>query len=114
MAGGVSSDQWTWQENKVFETALATYNIHCIEKGEWEKLSLLVPGKSIDQIKSHFMQLLMDLEAIESDQEPLPDYKDDHFLMTKKDRDANDGNGSDHDGTGKREFHQVVVTIKRI
>ncbi|RXI09907.1 hypothetical protein DVH24_006987 [Malus domestica] len=60
MAGGVSS---TDQENKAFEIA--------VKRGEWEKLSLL---HAIDGF-----------EVIKSDQEPLPDYKDDLFPMTKKD-----------------------------
>lgn len=100
MAGAI--DEWTREENKAFEIAIATYNIECIEKGEWEKVSLSVPGKSIDQIKLHFMHLLMDVEAIESDQGPLPDYKYD-----EDENDGDDGNDGDHGDTKEKEMSMV-------
>lgn len=95
MAGAI--DEWTREENKAFEIAIATYNIECIEKGEWEKVSSSVPGKSVHQIKLHFMHLLMDVEAIESDQGPLPDYK----------YDEDDGDDGDHGDTKEKEMSIV-------
>lgn len=76
MAG--TSDQWTREENKAFEVALAA-NWNCIEKGEWEKIASSIPGKSIDQIKAHFRQLLDDVAAIEDDQVPFPSYADEDY-----------------------------------
>ena len=77
---GTSSDQWTWEENKAFEVALAE-NWSCIEKGEWEKIASSIPGKSIDQIKAQFRQLVDDVAAIEAGQVPFPSYADEDYTI---------------------------------
>lgn len=44
--------EWTWEENKVFEHALAMH-YDFFEKGEWEKLAVLITTKTPTQISSH-------------------------------------------------------------
>lgn len=63
--------QWTWEENKVFEMQW-----EYLTKGEWEKVAVLLPTKSIDDIKLHYKHLLEDVELIHSGLIPLPDYSD--------------------------------------
>lgn len=42
-----TSEQWTREENKAFEIALAA-NWKCIEKGGWEKIASSIPGAAIE------------------------------------------------------------------
>lgn len=64
------ASEWSWEENKVFEEALATHYEY-VEKGEWEKLAPLIPTKTPSQICMHFKHLLEDIEVIEL-MTPLP------------------------------------------
>jgi hypothetical protein len=59
------ASEWTWEENKVFEDALANYYEY-VERGEWEKFAPLIPTKTPSQICMHFKHLLEDIELIES------------------------------------------------
>ncbi|CAK7342786.1 unnamed protein product [Dovyalis caffra] len=61
----------TCEENKKFEM-----NWEYLIKGEWEKVALLLPEKSVDDIKQHYKHLLEDIELIDSGLVPHPSYSD--------------------------------------
>ncbi|KAL5818937.1 hypothetical protein ACOSQ4_022779 [Xanthoceras sorbifolium] len=67
---------WTWEENKVFENALAE-----LDHGSpylFELIALRVPAKTTSQIQKHYNDLIEDLiedlRMIESDVVPPPSY----------------------------------------
>ncbi|KAH6780293.1 hypothetical protein C2S52_011530 [Perilla frutescens var. hirtella] len=66
-----TGSDWTWEEDKAFENALATYYN---DADMWDKIALAVPGKKIDDIKLHYEALSFDVDAIESGKVPLPNY----------------------------------------
>ncbi|KAI3462281.1 hypothetical protein Pfo_018944 [Paulownia fortunei] len=64
--------EWTFEENKLFENALAE-----IDPGSpafFENVASRVPWKSIEEIKTHYQALVEDVEMIESGHFPVPDY----------------------------------------
>ena len=67
--------EWSWEENKMFENALAMYYEY-FEKGEWEKIVVLIPTKTPTQISIHYAHLLEDIESIESGLIPPPRFQE--------------------------------------
>uniref|UniRef100_A0A8R7QTF8 DnaJ homolog subfamily C member 2 n=4 Tax=Triticum TaxID=4564 RepID=A0A8R7QTF8_TRIUA len=58
------SSSWTAKQNKIFETALATYDEDTPDR--WQKVARAVgDGKSVDEVKRHYEELLKDLHHIE-------------------------------------------------
>lgn len=66
-----TGSNWTREEDKAFENALATYYNNA---DMWDKILLAVPGKTIEDLKLHYEALNKDVEGIESGTVPLPDY----------------------------------------
>lgn len=61
----VTEDGWNWEENKQFEIALAV--VDDSKPNRWETVAAMVGGnKSADDVHSHYVLLLKDLELIES------------------------------------------------
>lgn len=59
------SSSWTAKQNKLFERALATYDKDTPDR--WEKVARAVGGgKSAEEVKRHYEELLQDLHHIES------------------------------------------------
>ncbi|KAL5700624.1 hypothetical protein ACHQM5_026048 [Ranunculus cassubicifolius] len=55
---------WSWEENKVFELALAVVeedNPH-----RWDVIAMMVGGRSAEEVEKHYNDLLEDLRLIES------------------------------------------------
>jgi len=73
MAGESTTTSWTWKQNKDFENALAIYDKDTPDR--WEKVAALVENKSPSEVKSHYDILLQDIELIEADLVPIPNYK---------------------------------------
>ncbi|KAH7846511.1 hypothetical protein Vadar_014794 [Vaccinium darrowii] len=69
-----SCSSWTREQDKAFENALAIYCEDSIDR--WEKIAAMVPGKTIEEIKQHYLILVEDISAIEAGYVPLPCYKD--------------------------------------
>lgn len=69
---GEGSDQWTFEENKRFEIALAEVDLGAPDL--FENLQTRVPEKTLWQIKKHFEELFEDIEKIEMGIIPIPDY----------------------------------------
>ncbi|XP_027075650.1 transcription factor DIVARICATA-like [Coffea arabica] len=62
--------EWTFEEEKLFENALAVYDLNSWDL--FEKIAIKVPGKTIEQIKQHFQLLVEDVNFIETWSGPLP------------------------------------------
>lgn len=59
------SSSWTAKQNKLFERALATYDKDTPDR--WQNVARAVGGgKSTDEVKRHYEELLKDLQHIES------------------------------------------------
>ncbi|CAL0330959.1 unnamed protein product [Lupinus luteus] len=67
-----SSSEWSIEEDKAFENALATYPEDASDR--WEKIAGDVPGKSLQEIQFHYNLLVDDVNQIESGFVPLPSY----------------------------------------
>ncbi|GFY87761.1 duplicated homeodomain-like superfamily protein [Actinidia rufa] len=69
-----NSSFWTREQDKAFENALAIVSEDSSD--QWEKVAAMVPGKTVEEIKHHYVILVEDIDAIESGCVPLPCYKD--------------------------------------
>ncbi|XP_071711607.1 protein RADIALIS-like 5 [Rutidosis leptorrhynchoides] len=69
-----SGSSWSQRQNKQFEEALAYYNKDSPDR--WHNIARAVDGKSAEEVKRHYDILVSDIMQIESDQVPLPNYKD--------------------------------------
>ncbi|WVZ12244.1 hypothetical protein V8G54_016774 [Vigna mungo] len=67
-----SSSEWSREQDKAFENALATHPEDASDR--WEKIAADVPGKTIEEIKQHYELLVEDVSQIESGCVPLPSY----------------------------------------
>lgn len=57
--------EWSWEENKLFEVALAVVDEQHPER--WEVVAAMVGGeKSAEDVQEHYVILLDDLQVIES------------------------------------------------
>lgn len=61
-----SGSTWTAKQNKLFERALAVYDKDTPDR--WQNVARLVGGKSAEEVKRHYEQLIDDLKQIESGQ----------------------------------------------
>ncbi|XP_061346009.1 protein RADIALIS-like 4 [Gastrolobium bilobum] len=68
-----SDSSWTPKQNKLFEKALAKYDIDTPDR--WQNVAKAVGGKSAEEVKRHYEILLEDLRHIESGRVPIPKYK---------------------------------------
>ncbi|KAE8732848.1 Transcription factor RADIALIS [Hibiscus syriacus] len=67
-----NSSEWSGEQDKAFENALATYPEDCSDR--WEKIAAAVPGKTLEEIKEHYEILVDNVNRIESGFMPLPLY----------------------------------------
>jgi hypothetical protein len=83
---------WTLTENKLFETALNMFGED--EEKRWEKVAGQVPGKSPEEVKRKYEQLLEDVRAIESGRVPVVAYGDNRQTASEEEMMRDDvGNG---------------------
>ncbi|KAJ0229484.1 Protein RADIALIS-like 6 [Hirschfeldia incana] len=68
-----SRSTWTFQQNKMFERALAVYDEDTPDR--WRNVANAVGGKSVEEVKRHYDILVEDLISIETGRVPLPNYK---------------------------------------
>ncbi|XP_040998714.1 protein RADIALIS-like 6 [Juglans microcarpa x Juglans regia] len=64
---------WTAKQNKLFENALAIYDKDTPDR--WQNLARAVGGKSVEEVKRHYQDLVEDLRQIETGHVPLPNYR---------------------------------------
>ncbi|XP_078178579.1 transcription factor DIVARICATA-like [Carex rostrata] len=67
-----NSMAWTPEENKAFEDALARYDRETPNR--WEKVALLIPGKTAGDVAAHYKELESDVSYIEMGLVPFPQY----------------------------------------
>ncbi|KAG6406432.1 hypothetical protein SASPL_134034 [Salvia splendens] len=86
MARGSS---WTAKQNKQFEEALVMYEKDTTHR--WHNIARAC-GKTVDEVRRHYEALEKDINNIETDRVPIPDYTpistnrgytNDHRLMMK-------------------------------
>ncbi|KAL3838811.1 hypothetical protein ACJIZ3_023402 [Penstemon smallii] len=75
------TSEWTFEENKSFENALAEFEPGSI--AFYENVASKFPSKSMEEIKKHYEALVEDVEMIESGRVPIPDYKN-HVVEQEK------------------------------
>ncbi|XVE94709.1 hypothetical protein REPUB_Repub02eG0032100 [Reevesia pubescens] len=68
-----SGSSWTPKQNKLFENALALYDKDTPDR--WNNLARAVGGKTVEEVKMHYENLVEDIKQIESGHVPLPPYK---------------------------------------
>ncbi|XP_058092086.1 protein RADIALIS-like 1 [Magnolia sinica] len=68
-----SSSSWTPKQNKLFEKALAKYDKDTPDR--WQNVARAVGGKSAEEVKRHYEDLVEDLKCIESGRVPFPNYR---------------------------------------
>ncbi|CAJ2643699.1 unnamed protein product [Trifolium pratense] len=67
---GNSSCYWSREQDIAFENALANH------PEEWEQFAAHVTGKSLEEVKRHYVDLIDDVNHIESGYVPLPNYNE--------------------------------------
>jgi activator of 2-hydroxyglutaryl-CoA dehydratase len=77
-----SNSIWTAKQNKLFEQALAVYDKDTPDR--WQNVARLVGGKSAEEVKRHYEQLLEDLKQI--DQSGLTGYANSSGGTSHEDR----------------------------
>ncbi|KAL3640875.1 Protein RADIALIS-like 6 [Castilleja foliolosa] len=64
---------WTARENKLFEDALAVYDMDTPDR--WHNVARAVGNKTAEEVKCHYQKLVDDIYNIEAGLVPLPKYK---------------------------------------
>lgn len=64
--------EWNFEENKIFENALAEFDLNCPQL--FEKIAIRLPRKTVPQIKEHLEALSNDIEMIDSGLISVPDF----------------------------------------
>ncbi|KAG6515952.1 hypothetical protein ZIOFF_026401 [Zingiber officinale] len=77
--GGFVAGNWTREENKLFENALAEFDRDTPDR--WEKVAAYIPGKTARDVESHYRNLLEDVSKIEAGRFPCPGYDSSSFSM---------------------------------
>jgi len=67
-----SGSTWTREQNKAFENALVVYDKDTPDR--WENIARAVSGKTAEQCKKHYDDLLEDIKNIEEGRIPFPNY----------------------------------------
>ncbi|KAK9700058.1 hypothetical protein RND81_08G214500 [Saponaria officinalis] len=77
--GGCKSTNWTKEENKKFESALAIYD----EKtpNRWCKVAEMLPGKTVFDVMRQYEELIDDVSDIEAGLVPIPGYMSSTFTL---------------------------------
>ncbi|KAL0423512.1 UNVERIFIED_CONTAM: Transcription factor DIVARICATA [Sesamum radiatum] len=90
----MDKEEWTSEENKLFENALA--EIDPSSPAFFEHVASRVPWKSIQEVRNHYQALVEDVEMIESGHFPLPNYQnlDDHEKQEEMEAKKEDGSPS--------------------
>ncbi|XP_042433397.1 transcription factor DIVARICATA-like [Zingiber officinale] len=77
--GGLSNGNWTREENKLFEKALAEFDKDTPDR--WEKVAVYIPGKSTTDVERHYRDLLKDVSEIEAGRFHCPSYDSSSFAL---------------------------------
>nr|ARU86426.1 DIVARICATA-like [Orchis italica] len=75
--GEQRSGNWTQRENKLFENALAHFDEDTPDR--WEKVAEMIPGKTVEDVMTHYQDLEEDVSCIEAGLIPFPGYSSSSF-----------------------------------
>ncbi|KAL8536836.1 hypothetical protein ACS0TY_012128 [Phlomoides rotata] len=110
------SSKWTFEENELFENALADIDLN--SPSFLENLASKMPWKSIEDVKNHYQALLDDIETIGSGKVPLPDYPglavEDNQAVTMMQQDQpkkDEGSNSTVDPKTRSNGHQRHIEV---
>uniref|UniRef100_A0A2P2N0P0 Transcription factor DIVARICATA-like n=1 Tax=Rhizophora mucronata TaxID=61149 RepID=A0A2P2N0P0_RHIMU len=73
------STEWTREENKAFERALAIYGEH--DPDRWLKVAAKIPGKTVLDVIKQYRELEEDVSDIEAGRVPVPGYPSSSFTL---------------------------------
>ncbi|KAG5253319.1 hypothetical protein OIU76_020873 [Salix suchowensis] len=71
--------EWTPEENKQFENALALYDKDTPDR--WQKVAAMIPGKTVGDVIKQYRELEEDVSDIEAGLIPIPGYNSDSFTL---------------------------------
>ncbi|XP_020571197.1 transcription factor DIVARICATA-like [Phalaenopsis equestris] len=91
---------WTQQENKLFEKALARFDTDTPER--WLMVARMIPGKTVDDVVSHYQDLEEDVSCIEAGLIPFPGYSSSSLTLDWESDHGFDGLKQDYCFGGKR------------
>ncbi|CAO2817073.1 unnamed protein product [Amaranthus hypochondriacus] len=70
--GDLKSTNWSKEENKQFEKALAIFDDNTPDR--WSRIAGMIPGKSVRDVIKQYQELLEDVSDIEAGLVPIPGY----------------------------------------
>lgn len=73
------STEWTREENKKFESALAIYDEKTPDR--WMKVAAMIPGKTVFDVIKQYQDLEDDVSEIEAGRVPIPGYLTSSFTL---------------------------------
>ncbi|KAL9225027.1 hypothetical protein vseg_000999 [Gypsophila vaccaria] len=73
-------EKWTREEDKLFEEAVVIYSAIQSDDVKWAKIAGRVPGRSLDEVRDHYDDLVYDVDQIDSGRVDPPSYSDDGGL----------------------------------
>ncbi|KAJ7964036.1 Transcription factor DIVARICATA [Quillaja saponaria] len=73
------SKEWTREENKKFESALAIYDKDTPDR--WLKVAAMIPGKTVWDVIKQYKELEDDVSDIEAGRVPIPGYLTSSFTL---------------------------------
>ncbi|KAG1337753.1 transcription factor DIVARICATA [Cocos nucifera] len=79
LPGPKRTGNWTQEENKRFEDALAHFDGDTPDR--WERVAAMIPGKSVRDIITHYRDLEDDVNDIEAGRIPCPGYTSSSFTL---------------------------------
>ncbi|MCI20570.1 protein RADIALIS-like 6-like, partial [Trifolium medium] len=75
MASISATGSWSAEDNKAFERAIVDFDKDTPDR--WSNVAQVVGGgKTPEDVERHYELLLRDINLVESDQVPLPNYND--------------------------------------
>ncbi|GLT81681.1 hypothetical protein SLE2022_001170 [Rubroshorea leprosula] len=94
------STDWTPEENKVFENALAVYDKETPDR--WQKVAAMIPGKTAADVQKQYRELEADVSRIEAGLFPMPGYTTSSFTLDWVNCHGYDGFKQSYGFAGKR------------
>ncbi|KAI0519056.1 hypothetical protein KFK09_006496 [Dendrobium nobile] len=79
LIGEKKNGNWTQQENKLFENALAHFDKDTPDR--WMRVAGMIPGKTVEDVMSHYQDLEEDVSCIEAGLVPFPGYSSSSFTL---------------------------------
>ncbi|CAN6724074.1 unnamed protein product [Malus baccata var. baccata] len=92
--------EWTVEENKLFENALALYDKDTPDR--WLRVAAMIPGKNVGDVIKQYKELEEDVSDIEAGLIPIPGYTSNNFTMEWVNNQGFDGLEQFYSVGGKR------------